>query len=223
VTGRSALREGSFNVPKAVDHGERRNALADAVLRLVARGGVRAVTLRDVAVEAGWSTGALNHYFNGKDDLLAGALKRAMYLIGEQVAVASRLPDAREALEQMLVQVLPVDDTRLAFARVWLSFCGEAVAGDEIRAYLAASDAIWRRDLADTVRRGQTAELFDRDLDPEWVADSLGALVDGLSTRTVIQGQRVSAKSINRAVNGWVGAFVPAATTAPSRRKLRVS
>jgi AcrR family transcriptional regulator len=210
-------------VPKAVDHGERRNALADAVLRLVARGGVRAVTLREVAEEAGWSTGALNHYFNGKDDLLAGALKRAMQLIGEQVAVASQLPDAREALEQMLVQVLPVDDTRLAFARVWLSFCGEAVGGDAIRAYLATSDAIWRQNLAESVRRGQRVGLFDPDLDPDWVAEQLGALVDGLSTRTVIQGQRVTAKTINKTVKGWVVAFVPPAAAEPSRSELQVS
>jgi AcrR family transcriptional regulator len=210
-------------VPKAVDHGERRNALADAVLRLVARGGVRAVTLREVAEEAGWSTGALNHYFNGKDDLLAGALKRAMQLIGEQVAVASQLPDAREALEQMLVQVLPVDDTRLAFARVWLSFCGEAVGGDAIRAYLATSDASWRQNLAESVRRGQRAGLFDPDLDPDWVAEQLGSLVDGLSTRTVIQGQRVTAKTINKAVKGWVVAFVPPAAAEPSHTELQVS
>jgi AcrR family transcriptional regulator len=210
-------------VPKAVDHSERRDALADAVLRLVARGGVRAVTLREVAEEAGWSTGALNHYFNGKNDLLAGALKRAMHLITEQVAVASQLPDAREALEQMLVQVLPVNDTRLAFARVWLSFCGEAVGGDAIRAYLAASDATWRRDLAETVQRGQTAGLFDPELDPDWVAEQLGALVDGLSTRTVIQGQRVTAKTINQTVKGWVVAFVPPATAEPPRTERQVS
>jgi AcrR family transcriptional regulator len=210
-------------VPKAVDHGERRSELADAVLRVVARGGVRAVTLRDVAIEAGWSTGALNHYFNGKDDLLAGALKRAMHIIREKVAVARALPDPTEALEQMLVQVLPVDDTRLAFARVWLSFCGEAVAGDEIRAYLASSDAAWRTDLAETVKRGQEAGTFDRTIDPDWIADTLGALVDGMSTRTVIQGERLQPKRIEKAVEDWVRVLVLGTPAKSSGQKLRVS
>jgi AcrR family transcriptional regulator len=209
-------------VPKAVDHGERRSELADAVLRVVARGGVRAVTLRDVAIEAGWSTGALNHYFNGKDDLLAGALKRAMHIIREKVGVAQALPDPTEALEQMLVQVLPVDDTRLAFARVWLSFCGEAVAGDDIRAYLAASDAVWRSDLAATIKRGQEAGTFDRALEPDWIADTLGALVDGVSTRSVIQGEGLQPNQIQKAVEDWVRVLVIGSLANSSDRKLRV-
>ncbi|MFZ0668475.1 MAG: TetR family transcriptional regulator C-terminal domain-containing protein [Acidimicrobiales bacterium] len=197
-------------MPKAVDHDERRGELADAVLRVVAGGGVRAVTLRAVAVEADWSTGALNHYFNGKDDLLVGALKRAMQIIREKVAISQGLPSARLALEQMLVHVLPVDDTRLAFARVWLSFCGEAVAGAEIRQYLADSDDLYRRDLADTVRRGQQAEEFDGSLDPYDVADTLAALVQGMATRTIIQGQGARPDHFEDAVQGWVRAFAPA-------------
>jgi AcrR family transcriptional regulator len=201
-------------VPKAVDHDERRAELADAVLRVVAGGGVRAVTLRAVAVEADWSTGALNHYFNGKDDLLVGALKRAMQIIREKVAISQGLENARQALEEMLVHVLPVDDTRLAFARVWLSFCGEAVAGAEIRQYLADSDDLYRRDLANTVRRGQDCMEFDRSLAADEVADTLAALVQGMSTRTIIQGQGARRDDFENAVQGWVSAFAPARITA---------
>ena len=57
-------------MPKVVDHEERRSELAAAVWRLASRDGLEAVTVRRVAEEAGWSTGAVVHYFADKEDLL---------------------------------------------------------------------------------------------------------------------------------------------------------
>jgi AcrR family transcriptional regulator len=196
-------------MPKEVDHDQRRNELADAVLRIVARGGVGSVTLREAAMEAGWSTGALNHYFDGKHDMLEGALRRAMQLIARQIREAQDIADPREALERMLSSVLPFDDTRLGFARVWLSFCGEAIAMDDIRTYLAKSDAAWRQNLAAVIRRGQGTQQFAANLDPEWIADTLGALIDGMSTRTVIQNTGLTPRAAKQTARGWVSALVP--------------
>lgn len=207
-------------MPKDVDHRQRRHELADAVLRLVARGGVGSVTLREAAVEAGWSTGALNHYFKGKTDMLVGAVKRAIQLIGAQIRDASAISDPRTALVTMLTAVLPIDDTRVGFARAWLSFCGEAVAGDDIRMYLATADAAWRSQLASVIRRGQDLDCFERLLDPDWVADSLAALVDGLSTRTIIQGKRLSPNVATSTVQGWVDVLVPQPTGAAQVRRV---
>ncbi len=197
-------------MPKEVDHDQRRNELADAVLRVVARGGVGSVTLREAATEAGWSTGALNHYFHGKRDMLEGALRRAMHLIATQVREAHRLADSREALVRMITSVLPADETRLGFARVWLSFCGEAVAMNDIRTYLATSDVAWRHDLAAVIRRGQETGQFAPDVDADWVSDCLGALSDGMSIRTVLQGHRLTPRAAKETVRSWVDALVPA-------------
>ena len=57
-------------MPKVVDIQERRAELAAAAAQLIARAGVGAATLRDVAAEAGWTTGALTHYFADKRELL---------------------------------------------------------------------------------------------------------------------------------------------------------
>jgi AcrR family transcriptional regulator len=48
-------------MPKVVDHEQRRGELAAAVWSLASREGLEAVTVRRVAEEAGWSTGALVH------------------------------------------------------------------------------------------------------------------------------------------------------------------
>ncbi|HEY8581738.1 MAG TPA: TetR family transcriptional regulator [Capillimicrobium sp.] len=52
----------------------RRQAMLDAALALVARGGPRAVTHRAVATEAGVPLAATTYYFTSRDDLVAQAL-----------------------------------------------------------------------------------------------------------------------------------------------------
>ncbi|MET0910334.1 MAG: TetR family transcriptional regulator, partial [Ilumatobacteraceae bacterium] len=51
-------------MPKVVDIQERRAELAAAAAQLIARAGVGAATMREVAAEAGWTTVALTHYFS---------------------------------------------------------------------------------------------------------------------------------------------------------------
>ena len=57
-------------MPKIVDVEQRRAELADAAARLIARSGIEAATMREVAAEAGLTTGALTHYFADKHELL---------------------------------------------------------------------------------------------------------------------------------------------------------
>ncbi len=48
-------------------------AIRDAARRVIARRGVEAATMNEVAAEAGLSTGAIYRYFSGKDDLIVAA------------------------------------------------------------------------------------------------------------------------------------------------------
>ena len=53
-------------MPKIVDSTERRERIASAVLAVAAREGLPNLTLRDVAREAGFTTGTVSHYFRDK-------------------------------------------------------------------------------------------------------------------------------------------------------------
>lgn len=55
----------------------RRDALLDAVLRVLERGGAGAVTHRSVAAEAGVPVASATYYFATLDDLYVSALRRA--------------------------------------------------------------------------------------------------------------------------------------------------
>src|SRR3954468_6510376 len=69
-------------MPKHVDHEQRRRQLAEAVVRIACSRGLQAVSMREVAAEAGVSLRLVQYYFHTKEELLAGTLRH----LGEQLA-----------------------------------------------------------------------------------------------------------------------------------------
>src|SRR4051794_31382917 len=61
-------------VPKRVDHDERRRELTDALLRIAGSRGLRAMTMREVAAEAGVSLRVVQYYFTDKRTLMLSGL-----------------------------------------------------------------------------------------------------------------------------------------------------
>ena len=167
-----------------MDHEERREELAAAVWRLASREGLDAVTIRRVSAEAGWSTGALHHYFSDKEELLLFAFKTVADRVGRRVAMARA--EAGEPLElarALLAIGLPLDDERRDETRVWFAFLGLALTRPQLaRAQRLAYDA-WRRTVADALREARERGDIGADVDVEREAAALVALVDGLAVQ----------------------------------------
>jgi len=171
-------------VPKVVDHEQRREELAAAVWRLASHDGLDAVTIRGVSAEAGWSTGALHHYFSDKEELLLFAFQTVADRVGRRVAAARE--EAGEPLElarALLAIGLPLDDERRDETRVWFAFLGLALTRPPLaRAQRLAYDA-WRRLVADALRDARERGDIEEDVDVEREAAALVALVDGLAVQ----------------------------------------
>jgi AcrR family transcriptional regulator len=63
---------------KRVDYGTGREALLNAAVRVVARGGLRKLTYRAVAEEAGVTHGLVVHHFGSRDALIKASLEHAV-------------------------------------------------------------------------------------------------------------------------------------------------
>ncbi|MBE8477618.1 TetR/AcrR family transcriptional regulator [Streptomyces justiciae] len=63
---------------KRVDYGTGREALLNAAVRVVAKGGLRKLTYRAVAEEAGVTHGLVVHHFGSRDALIEAALEHAV-------------------------------------------------------------------------------------------------------------------------------------------------
>ncbi|WP_328475470.1 TetR family transcriptional regulator C-terminal domain-containing protein [Actinoplanes sp. NBC_00393] len=109
-------------MPKVVDHDERRRELAGAVWRVIARDGVANVSIRTVAAESGWSSGALRHYFATRDELLAFACERVIEQVTDRISRIRPEGSAREAVRRLLLETMPADEQRRTEASIAFSF-----------------------------------------------------------------------------------------------------
>jgi AcrR family transcriptional regulator len=110
-------------VPKVVDHEGRRAELAGALWRVALRDGFDAVSVRSVAQEAGWSAGALRHYFPDRAGMVLFAVDHAVESVRQRM---DRANDAAGSLTPRLVrdhleQLLPLDDARRTESEAWFA------------------------------------------------------------------------------------------------------
>jgi AcrR family transcriptional regulator len=194
-------------MPKEVDHAVRRRQLADAACAAIARHGLIATTLGQVAEESGWSIGSIRHYFPTKDELIASALWRVGERIDERIrrrtAGGMELADLRTAL----LELLPLDANRRQESLVYLAFIAESVSVPELAE--AAEDAARRlqRPLAARVAHLVKAGELPQHVDPEHEAARLRVLLDGLSIQLVTTPRRTSRKWAVRVVDDHLAAL----------------
>jgi len=112
-------------VPKIVDHEQRRRELAEALWRVIAASGPTAVSIRSVAAEAGWSPGALRHYFQTREELLVFAMNLSEDRVTARIEGLSAAQPADMPLTDRVAeyaeQLLPLDRTRRTEYRAWES------------------------------------------------------------------------------------------------------
>jgi TetR/AcrR family transcriptional repressor of bet genes len=114
-------------VPKQVDHHARRLQLLDALWRITRRQGWDAISLRNVAAEAGVSMGMVQHYFTTKDQMLRFAVEMmaedTKQRIAKRVAGLPQPVTPRQLVQTALTEMIPDADRRPAEAQaadVWV-------------------------------------------------------------------------------------------------------
>ncbi len=178
-------------MPKKVDPESRRAAIAESVWRLIARGGIDVVTLRNVAFEAGISLGQIQHYFTGKFELLSYAHQHLTDRVTARLTThdhpnTDEEPDPRTLLRDALVQLLPLDDDRTLEAHAGHGFLTRATVSPEIAVQLGKAHADREDFIVDHLRRGQRLGTVALDLDPTRAARILLAVIDGLTAHVLI-------------------------------------
>lgn len=131
-------------MPKIVDHDQRRLELVDATWRIIARHGIEGATMRDIALEAGFSNGALKPYFPSKDDLLTFAFRHVFNRTNQRIALSTVNRSGLDAIRAFGLEVLPVDDEKVSEARIVIAFWQKAVTDGDRAAIHEESMEQWR-------------------------------------------------------------------------------
>jgi AcrR family transcriptional regulator len=112
------------DVPRIVDHDERRRQIAEALLMVAARDGHDSVSSRAVAKELGVATGSLWHYFDGFDDVVRAAAAEVTRRTDARIAEATEGLRGLSRLEALMREVLPIDERTRTEAHVVVGFWG---------------------------------------------------------------------------------------------------
>ena len=177
-------------MPKRVDHEERRQQIADALVRAAAMRGLHATGMREVAAEAGVSLRLVQYYFGTKEELLLAAMQRLAVQLADRVMARvkeARPPDGparpRDVIAAILAEGLPTDDQRRAFHVVYLAYLALSLTDPALAiSPLVRNSGAVIDVLAAQLRTAQSAGDAPADLDPDMEALSLMSMSSGLAT-----------------------------------------
>jgi AcrR family transcriptional regulator len=204
-------------MPKIVDHDERRSELASAVWRLASREGLEAITVRRVAAEAGWSTGALVHYFRDKEELICFAFELTADRVARRIeAAAATLADPLELARTTLAEGLPLDSERRTEVRLWFAFLGLALTRPTLGRAQRDAYRTWRAMLAGALRDAQERGDLAPEVDCEREAAGLIALADGLAVQASFEPRALPPQRQLDLVDEWLSRL-RAESPAPAR------
>ncbi|MEU2724546.1 TetR/AcrR family transcriptional regulator [Streptomyces smyrnaeus] len=157
-------------------------------VRLIAEHGFHAVRVADIAAACDTSTAAIHYHFPGRAELLEAAVRWCMdedtARRAARIAEAGADEDAAAELDELLALQTPRTEQQRRQWLVWLDLWAEAARSTAIGKLHVEYYRQWRTTVADVVRRGIAQGVF-REVDPEFSALRLTALVDGLASQVL--------------------------------------
>ncbi|WP_341975493.1 TetR/AcrR family transcriptional regulator [Microbacterium sp. LWO13-1.2] len=169
-------------VPRVVDHDERRRQIAEALLVVAARDGHESVTSRAVAKELGIATGSLWHYFDGFDDVIRAAAAEVTRRTDVRIEAATADLRGLPRLHAIMREVLPVDEGTRTEAHVVVGFWGRLATLASTPDAAAPTLATWQ----DSIREALGEAVTDGALRTDTPLDAVMALL-----RSITYGQQV--------------------------------
>ena len=168
-------------MPLIVDHEERRRHVAGIASGLIARQGLYAVTVRDVAQAAGYSTKIVSHYFKDKDELLRFVFRE------EAAAAVSRVRQARksDSLQGCLELLLPLDAVTRRDWRMWIAFWGRAAFDQQFALEQIGRARDAQQLIEDLLEERRGTGQLAADCDCAFHASRLVCAVVGIATQAI--------------------------------------
>ncbi|MGB3734333.1 MAG: TetR/AcrR family transcriptional regulator [Ilumatobacter sp.] len=165
---------------KIVDVDQRRLELARATANVIARRGVAGASMREVAAEAGWTTGTLAHYFTNKRELLAFTLENSLEQRRDKRAERTDL-ESTDPLRAMLSVALPADDEGRLHWTVTVAFAAHAASDDQLQRVQRDAYRSFRSHLVALLLEDAAITLDGAIIE----AERLIALVDGIALQAL--------------------------------------
>jgi len=191
-------------LPKIVDHEARRQDFIEAAYATIVEQGLDNTTVRGVAKKAGYTTGALVHYFKDKDELIRAVLNHFGDEMRQRMERAHDERRGRVALRETLIEALPTDRRTGASWRVWLALWYHSEANADMRDEQRRRYREWFGRVREMLEESSAMGELPGDVDIGEEARSIVALVDGLGVQYLMSSGRLSGKRLVGAVDRYL-------------------
>ncbi|WP_135450938.1 transcriptional regulator BetI [Tabrizicola caldifontis] len=159
----------------------RKEALVKATIVEIGRVGSLDVTVGQIAKRAGMSPALAHHYFGSKEEMFLAAMRHILTLYGAEVRGALAAAEGPEGrIRAILVASFSPGNFRREAVSAWLNFWVLAQSVPQAKRLLA----IYQRRLQSNLVAALRPLAGRRALE---IAESLGAMIDGLYLREVLK------------------------------------
>ncbi|WP_270577968.1 TetR/AcrR family transcriptional regulator [Caldifermentibacillus hisashii] len=174
-------------MPKIVNHDQKRKIIAETAWKIIESEGIEKASIRRIASEAGMSTGALRHYFSTQDELLLFIMEYFLARGKERSENKSWSKNPLIAVQETLLELVPVDRDKQTETGVWLVFAIRSltsVALNKKKNELTEGEYILMEALLEILIK---AGCVKRDINIEIEKLRLAAVIEGLSIHALLR------------------------------------
>jgi len=188
-------------MPKIVDHDKQRKMIAEATWRVIMRDGLEKATVRNIAMEAGISTGSLRHYFSSQSELLAFSMQLVSERVKERIRAIPFSGPPLEGIKCFLLELLPLTDETRKEMEVWLAFTQRALWDADLQPLSQRMYDELRSGIQLIIETLARLELTKPDVAIDLEVERLYALIDGLALHGIMQPERLNRGQIEAVID----------------------
>ncbi|OCB08609.1 hypothetical protein A5717_28060 [Mycolicibacterium porcinum] len=188
LTFGAAVKTWSVDMSVSTTASTRQGEVVDAAIRVIARDGLSAASLRSIAREIGYTTGVVMHYFKDKQELLVAAAQAVFDPF--DALLAGVTPDGFDGLRRLCVVPLPTTPANEALWRIYAQALASAETEPAFAATVRSRYGAIRARVQVLLTEGQRDGYLRNDFDPAAQCDILCALIDGLALHAISEPGR---------------------------------
>src|SRR5438093_10607563 len=190
---------------------ETRQRLLEAALGVFARNGYERATVDEIVRAAGFSKGAFYVHFESKDDLFWGILQER--IARQQAAFRQALDPARpvgENLARILTNVFALSRNDPLWTAMFMEFVAHGARNEKVRDELSQMYTNWRNFAVETLRAGRELGLIREDIDVDFAATTIIALIEGMMMQSRFGGDSAqldaAIEPLSQLLGNWLAA-----------------
>ncbi|BCJ93908.1 HTH-type transcriptional regulator PksA [Anaerocolumna cellulosilytica] len=175
-------------MPKIINYDNQKESIAEAAWRVIKREGIENASVRNIAKEAGISSGALQHYFSSQVQLLEFAMNMVFERVEDRFTrISNEISSVTlENAKKILWNLMPVNEEQELEMEVWLSLTVKAFHESSLNKISKSTYEAIHLIILTLLKQLEEAGLLKKGLKLSMEAKRLHILLDGLSLHRMV-------------------------------------